>query len=108
MSRSLQALVRYDCVITIKYEAKSNLSFYWLYYAETCNEFAEPISPQLRPENTTFYEKMSQRRRAVNNTMSYLISPRFELQIFHSRDKRVTVNQLNSLWKVIIGIRIAA
>ena len=31
---------------------KSNLSLYSLFYAEACNEFAEPFSASMRPGNT--------------------------------------------------------
>ena len=55
----------------------SNLSLYSLYYAEACNEFAGPISVSLRPGNTTPFEEMSQRWRAVGNTVSNLTGQRF-------------------------------
>ena len=57
---------------------KSNLLLYSLYYAEVCNEFARPISASLRPGNTVSFEVMSQRWRAVGNTVSDLTGPRFE------------------------------
>ena len=69
---------------------KSNLSLYSLYYAESCNEFAGPISASLRPGNTDPFEKMLQRWRAVGNTVSDLTGPRFEPQTSRSRDERVT------------------
>ena len=54
----------------------SNLSIFSLYYAETCNEFAVPISVRvnalLRPGDTVPLEEMSQRWRAVFNTVSDL------------------------------------
>ena len=40
--------------------------------------------------NTTLFEKMSQRWRAVGNTVSDLTSPRFEPQTSRSRHERVT------------------
>ena len=39
-------------------QIKSNVSLYLLYYAETCNEFAGPISATLHPGNTAPFEKM--------------------------------------------------
>ena len=51
---------------------KSNLSVYSLYYAEACNESAEPISASLRQGDTAFFEKMSQRWGAVGKTVSNL------------------------------------
>ena len=56
----------------------------------TCNEFAGTISASLRPGNTAPFEEMSQRWRAVGNTVSDLTGPRFEPQTSRSRDKRVT------------------
>ena len=69
---------------------KSNLSLYSLYYAEACNELAGPISASLRPGNTAPFEEMSQRWRAVGNTVSDLTGLRFEPQTSRSRDERVT------------------
>ena len=40
--------------------------------------------------NTASFEKMSQRWRAIGNTVSDLIDPRFELLTSRSRDERVT------------------
>ena len=71
-------------------KSKSNLSLYSLYYAEACNEFAGPISASLRPGNTAPFEEMSQRWRAVGNTVSDLTGPRFEPRTSRSRDERVT------------------
>ena len=71
-------------------QIKSNLSLYSLHYAEACNELAGPISASLRPGNTAPFEEMSQRWRAVGNTVSDLTGPRFEPQTSRSRDKRVT------------------
>ena len=58
---------------------KSNLSFS-LYYAEACNELAEPISASLRPGNTAPFEELSLRWLAVGNTVSDLTGPKFEPQ----------------------------
>ena len=71
-------------------QIKSNLSLYSLHYAEACNELAGPISASLRPGNTAPFKEMSQRWRAVGNTVSDLTGPRFEPQTSRSRDKRVT------------------
>ena len=69
---------------------KSNLSLYSLHYAEACNELAGTISASLRSGNTTAFEEMSQRWRAVGNTELDLIGSRFEPQTPRSRDKCVT------------------
>ena len=66
---------------------KSNLSLYSLDYAEACNELAGPISASLRPGNTAPFQEMSQRWRAVGNTVSDLTGPRFEPQTSRSRDE---------------------
>ena len=73
-----------------------------MYYAETCNEFSEPISPSLHPGNIAFFEQMLKRWRAVGNIPSDLTGPRFEPQTSRSRHERVTArptgwfeNQLN-------------
>ena len=58
---------------------QSNLSLHSLYYAKACNELAGPISASLRPGSTVSFEEMSQRRRAVGNTLSDLTGPRFNL-----------------------------
>ena len=57
---------------------KSNYSLYLLYYAEACNKFAGHISASLRPDNSAALEEMSQRWRAVGNTVSDLTGQRFE------------------------------
>ena len=53
-------------------------------------ELAGPISASLRPGNTAPSKEMSQRWRAVGNTVSDLTGPRFEPQTSRSRDERVT------------------
>ena len=73
-----------------------SLSLYSLYYAEACNEFAGPISASLRPGNTAPFEEMSQRWRAVGNTVSDLTGPRFEPRTSRSRDERVTARPKQS------------
>ena len=75
---------------TDRWVLKSNLSLYSLQYAEACNEFAGPISASLRQGNTDPFEEMSQRWRAVGNTVFDLTGPRFEAQTSRSRDERVT------------------
>ena len=72
-------------------KSNQNLSLYLLDYAEECNELAGRISASLRPgNNTASFEEMSQRWRAVGNTVSDLTGPRFEAQTSRSRDERVT------------------
>ena len=78
----------------LKKEIKSNLLLYSLYYTEAYNELAEPISASLRPGNTASFEEISQRWRAVGNTVFDLIGPRFESQASRSRDERVTARPL--------------
>ena len=48
------------------------------------------MSASLRLGNTAPFEEMSQRWRAVGNTVSDLTGPRFEPQTSRSRDERVT------------------
>ena len=74
-----------------------SLSLYSLHYAEACNELAAPISASLRPGNTAPFEEMSQRWRAVGNTVSDLTGPRFEPQTSRSRDERVTARPTGRL-----------
>ena len=69
---------------------KSNLSLYLLYLAEACDKLAGSISASLRPANTAPFKEMSQRWRAVGNTVSDLISPRFEPRTSRSKDECVT------------------
>ena len=76
----------FDCIwaqLTVAYselKANPNLSSYLLYYAEACNEFAGLISALLRLRATQLLsKKMSQRWRAVGNTVSTLTSLRFYL-----------------------------
>ena len=83
-------------------QIKSNLSLYSLYYAEACNELAGPISASLRPGNTAPFEEMSQRWRAVGNTVSDLTGLRFEPQTSRSRDERVTARPTGPKYKIIV------
>ena len=69
---------------------KSNLLLYSLQYTEACYEFAGPISASVRPGNTATFEEMSQRWRAVGNTVPDLTGRKFELQTNRSRDEGVT------------------
>ena len=62
---------------------------YSLNYAETCNRFGD-IYASLRPGDTALFKAMSQRWQAVGNVVSDLIGPRFEPQIYRSRDEHVT------------------
>ena len=71
------------------FRSASNLSLNSLLNAEACNEVAGRISASLRPGNTAPFEEMSQRRRAVGNTV-HQTGLRFEPQTFRSRDERVT------------------
>ena len=82
-------------------QIKSNLSLYSLDYAEACNELAGPISASLRPGNTAPFEEMSQRRRAVGNSVSDLTGPRFEPQTSRSRDERVTARPTARFRKIL-------
>ena len=62
-----------------------------LYYAVACNEFAGPIFASLRPGNTSSFEEMSQRWRAVGNNVSDLTGSEFEPQSSRFKDERITV-----------------
>ena len=59
--------------------------------ALACDEFVRPNSASLRPGNTASFEKMLQRWRTVDNTVSDLTGPRFEPQTSRSRDERVAI-----------------
>ena len=67
----------------------NQISLYSLHYAEASNELARPISALLRPGNTTSFKEISQRWRAIGNTVSNLTGPRFEFLTSRSRDERV-------------------
>ena len=73
-----------------KNKSNQNLSLYSLQYAEACNELAGLFSASLRLGNTTPFEEMSQRGRAVGNIAFDLTGPRFEPQTSCFRDERVT------------------
>ena len=64
------------------------------YYAEGCNELAEPIFASLRPGNTVPFEEMLQRWQSVGNTASNLTGPRFESKASRSRNERVTAGPI--------------
>ena len=68
---------------------KSNVSLYLLYCTEECNELQRPKA-SLHLGDTASFEEMSQRWRAVGNTVSYLTDPSLEPQSYRSRDERVT------------------
>ena len=87
------------------FKVKLNLSLNSLYYALACNELAKPISAPLRPGNTAPFEEMSQRWRAVGNTVSDLTGPRFEPQTSRSRDKRVTARPSDQYLKSFAHFR---
>ena len=55
------------------------------------------IFASLRPGSTAPFEEISQRERAVGNTLFDLTGPRFELQTSHSRDERVTARPTDRL-----------
>ena len=75
---------------------KLNLLLYFLYYAEAyITNLGDPSPCQCAWGNTTPFEEMLKRWRAVGNTVSNLISPRFEQQTSHSRDKRNTAQSLS-------------
>ena len=64
-----------------------------------------PISASLRLGNIARFEEMSQRWRAVGNTVFDLTGPRYEPQTSRSRDERVTarpmgVEQVTSTFKL--------
>ena len=69
---------------------KSNCLLYSLHYAEACNKLAGLIFALLHPGNAAPFEEMLQRWRFVDNRVSDLTGPRFELQTSRSRDDRVT------------------
>ena len=62
------------------------------------NEFAGFISRSLRPRNTASFEELSQRWRAVGNTVFDLTGQRFEPQTSRSRNKRVTARPNDRLF----------
>ena len=84
---------------------KSNFSFYSLYHAEACKEFAGPISASVRPCNTAPFEVMSQRWQAIGNTVSDLTGTRFEVRTSRSRDESVTARPTGLFRKSSVGAR---
>ena len=64
-----------------------NLSLYSLYYAETCNESAGPISVSLHLQAT---QLLLNECRSAGNTVSDLTCQRFEQQTSRTRDERAT------------------
>ena len=63
------------------------------------NELAGPISASLRLNNAALFEEMSQRWRAVGNTVSDLTDPRFESQTSRFRDERATAQPTGRCFK---------
>ena len=78
-----------------------NLLLCSLYYAEACNRLVGPISASLRPGNIASFEEMSQRWRAVGNSVSNLTCPRFEPQTSLCRDKRVIVRPIDQCSRLL-------
>ena len=70
--------------------SNGNQIFHYARCTEACNEFAGPIAASLHTDNTASFEEMSQRPRAVGNTVSDLTGPRLESQTSRSRDERIT------------------
>ena len=68
-----------NTVYATRKNSDRNVSLYALCYAKACNEFAGPVSAPLRPGNTAFFEQISQRWRAVGNSVFDLTGPRFEI-----------------------------
>ena len=68
-----------------------------MYNAKVCKELAGPISASLRLSNTALFEKMSQRWRAVGNTVSDLTGLRFKSCTSRSRNERVTARPAKAL-----------
>ena len=80
--------------IELKYnlnQIASNFSLYLLCYAKAWNKLTGPISGSLRPGNKASFEEMSQRWRAVGNTVFDLTEIKIEPQTSRTRNKGVTV-----------------
>ena len=77
----LKHFIQDEFVLPSSSNQKSNLSLYSLYYAKACNGFAGHIFESMRLGNTALFEEISQRWRAVRNTLSGLTGPNFELQM---------------------------
>ena len=78
-------------MLLLELKIKSSLSLYSLYYAEACNEFAEPIS--LRRHCGQATQLLSNKCCSGDEplaTLSDLTNPRFEPQTSRSRDEHVT------------------
>ena len=79
-------------------QIKIKSSLYQLYYAEACNELAEPISTSLRPGNTS--SSFQGNVAVVTSCWQYCIRfdrPRFESQASRSRDESVI-----NIWRATI------
>ena len=48
-------------------------------------------------QNSSFFEEMLQRLRAIGNTASNLISPRFETKSSHTQDKDITAQSTGTV-----------
>ena len=72
--------------------------------SKACNELAGPISALLGSGNIGPFEEMSQRWRAVGNTMSNLTGPRFDPQTSRFRDERVTARPTNFRIYLVITV----
>ena len=73
-----------------RYQIKSNLSLFSLYYAEECNESAVPIYASLCPGNTASFKANVA---AVASRWQHCVrfdGPRLEPQTSRSTDERVT------------------
>ena len=81
-------------------QIKSNLSLYSLNTPKRVTSLRGPISASLRPGNTAPFEEMSQRWRAVGNTVSDLTGPRFEPRDLPlQRRTRLPLDQLAGIRK---------
>ena len=60
-------------------KSKSKISLYWLFYAEECKEFAGAhLRTIMRTSSTALFEEISQRWRAIGNTVFDLTGLRFD------------------------------
>ena len=82
---------------------KSNLSLYSLYFTKACNEFAGPIFASLHQRNTAFFEKMSQRWRAVGNRLlSNLTAQDLNLRPLTLETHALLLDQLTGFWLFVL------
>ena len=74
-----------------------------------CNELAGPISATLCPGNTAPFEEMSQRWRAVGNTVSDLTGPRFKqliLEMGYADDANSVFLPRSTFYTLFLSYRI--